>query len=54
MLLASAGLFTFLIGIAALLLGQRFPQHLVQFETAAGGLFVGAFLLVGVALPSSL
>ena len=51
MIFASAAVTSFLLGLSATLVGERFPQHVNRLETAGGILLVSAFLLAGGALP---
>jgi hypothetical protein len=50
-MLAAAGLFSVITGVAAGCLARRWPAHGKSIETAAGTLLLGGFALVGWAMP---
>lgn len=51
-MLAAAGLFSVINGVAAAWFARRWPAHAQTIETAAGALLLGGFALVGWAAPA--
>lgn len=51
-MLAVAGLFSVITGAVAACLSRRWPEQAQTIETAAGGLLLGGFALVGWAMPA--
>lgn len=51
-MLAAAGLFSVINGVAAACFARRWPAHAQTIETAAGALLFGGFALVGWAAPA--